>query len=89
MFVSGDGSNVRRALARKITRDKFQEGGNMADWMRCVCHLLHNVVSHGLGMVDVRATNSEGSRKLNQALARQVRTTYCKQGMAAGYGYYL
>ena len=68
MFVSDTGSNVRRALPGKTTRDKFREGGNMADWARCVCHLLHNVVSHGLHMVDVRATNSEGSRKLSKAL---------------------
>ena len=69
-FVSNAGSNVRRALARKITRDKFREGGNMADWGRCVCHLLHNVISHGLNMVDVCATNSLGYRKLSQALER-------------------
>ena len=69
-FVSDAGSNVRRALGGKITRDKFREGGNMADWMRCVCHLLHNVVSHGLKMVDVRAQNSPGPLKLSQALAR-------------------
>ena len=67
-FVSDAGSNVRRALAGKITRDKFREGGNLADWARCVCHLLHNVVSHGLHMVDVRATNAEGSRRLSEAL---------------------
>ena len=69
-FVSDAGSNVRRALAGKITKDKFREGGNLADWARCVCHLLHNVVSHGLHMVDVRATNSQGSRKLSEALQR-------------------
>ena len=69
-FVSDAGSNVRRVLAGKITRDKFREGGNMADWVRCVCHLLHNVVSHGLHMVDVRATNSGGSKKLSEALQR-------------------
>ena len=70
MFVSNAGSNMQRALARKITRDKFREGGSMADWARCVCHLLHNIVSHGLSMVDVRATSSEGCRKLSQALQR-------------------
>ena len=69
-FVSDAGSNVRHALAGRITRDKFHEGENMADWMRCVCHLLHNVVSHGLKMVDVRASNSPGPLKLSQALAR-------------------
>ena len=69
-FVSDAGGNVRRALAGKITRDKFREGGNMADWGRCVCHLLHNVVSHGLGMVDVRANTNPGSKKLSQALQR-------------------
>ena len=69
-FVSDTGSNVRRALAGRITRDKFWEGGNMADWVRCVCHLLHNVVSHGLHMVDVRATNNVGPKKLSQALER-------------------
>ena len=69
-FVSDAGSNVRRALAGRITRDKFREGGNMADWGRCVCHLLHNVVTHGLRHVDVRATNSLGPRKLSQALQR-------------------
>ena len=69
-FVSDAGSNVRRALAGKITRDKFWEGDNMDDWAKCVCHLLHNVVSHGLHMVDVRATNSQGSRKLSEALQR-------------------
>ena len=69
-FVSDAGSNVRRALAGRITRDMFREGGNMADWMRCVCHLLHNVVSHGLAQVDVRAQNSIGPRKLSQALQR-------------------
>ena len=69
-FVSDAGSNVRRALAGKITRGKFREGGNMADWGRCVCHLLHNVVTHGFYMVNVRATNSMGSRKLSEALER-------------------
>ena len=69
-FVTDAGSNVRRALAGKITRDKFREGGNMADWGRCVCHLLHNVVSHGLGMVDTRAITLDGCRKLSEALAR-------------------
>ena len=69
-FISDTGSNVRRALAGKITRDKFREGGNMADWSRCVCHLLHNVVSHGFSMVGVRATNSTGPRKLSEALER-------------------
>ena len=69
-FVMDAGSNVRRTLAGKITRDKFREGGNMADWGTCVCHLLHNVVAHGLNMVDVRATNSQGSRKLSEALQR-------------------
>ena len=69
-FVSDAGSNVRRALAGRITRDKFREGGNMADWARCVCHLLHNIVSHGLYMVDVRGTNSEGPKKLSEALQR-------------------
>ena len=69
-FVTDAGSNVRRALAGKITRDKFREGGNMADWGRCVCHLLHNVVSHGLCMVDVRATTLEGCKRLSEALER-------------------
>ena len=69
-FVSDAGSNVRRALAGKITRDMFREGGNMADWARCVCHMLHNIVSHGLAMVKVRATNSPGPRKLHEALER-------------------
>ena len=31
-FVSDAGSNVRRALAGRITKDKFREGDNMADW---------------------------------------------------------
>ena len=69
-FVTDAGSNVRHALAGKITRDKFREGGNMADWGRCVCHLLHNVVSYGLSMVDTRALTLEGCRKLSEALAR-------------------
>ena len=69
-FVMDAGSNVRGALAGKITRDKFREGGNMADWGRCVCHLLHNVVSHGLGQVDTRAITLDGCRKLSEALAR-------------------
>ena len=69
-FVSDAGSNVRRALAGKITRDKFREGGNMADWARCVCHMLHNIVSHGLHMVTVRATSMLGVRKLQEALER-------------------
>ena len=42
----------------------------MADWARCVCHMLHNIVSHALNMVRVRATNSLGSRKLYEALER-------------------
>ena len=69
-FVTDTGSNVRRTLASKITRDKFREGGNMADWGRCVCHLLHNVVSHGLSMVDTRALTLEGCRRLSEVLAR-------------------
>ena len=69
-FVSDAGSNVRRALAGKITRDMFREGGNMADWARCVCHMLHNIVSHGLAMVKVKANNSPGPRKLQEALER-------------------
>ena len=67
-FVSNDGSNVHRALARRITRDKLREGGNMADWGRCVCHLLHNVVAHGLRQVDVRAVTLQEPKKLSQAL---------------------
>ena len=69
-FVSDAGGNVRRALAGVITRDKFREGGNMADWMRCVCHLLHNVVSHGLKMVAAHSGSVLGLRKLNEALER-------------------
>ena len=69
-FVSDVGGNVRRALAGRITRDKFREGGNMADWMRCVCHLLHNVVAHGLGNLKVHAMTSPGPRKLWEALER-------------------
>ena len=69
-FVSDAGSNILRALARRITRDMFREGGNMADWARCMCHMLHNIVSHGLYMVKVRATNSPGPRKLHEALER-------------------
>ena len=69
-FVSDAGSNVRRALAGRITKDKFREGGNMADWARCVCHLLHTVVTHGLDMLKVRANNSTGPRKLSEALER-------------------
>ena len=69
-FVSDAGSNVRRALARVITRDKFREGGNMADWARCVCHMLHNIVSHGLTMLDTRATTNPGCKKLSEALER-------------------
>ena len=69
-FVSNAGSNVRRALAGRITRDKFREGGNMADWGRCVCHLLHNVVCHGFYMVGVRANSMPGVKKLSEALER-------------------
>ena len=42
----------------------------MADWARCVCHMLHNIVSHGLYMLNVRAQTSTGCEKLNEALAR-------------------
>lgn len=31
-FISDAGGNVRRALAGRITRDLFREGGNLADW---------------------------------------------------------
>ena len=69
-FVSDTGSNVRRALAGRITRDMFREGGNMAEWTRCVCHMLHNIVSHGLSMVKVQALTLPGPRKLHEALER-------------------
>ena len=69
-FVSDAGSNVRRALAGVITRDRFREGGNMADWARCVCHMLHTIVNHGLNMLKVHTNNSMGPRKLSEALER-------------------
>ena len=69
-FVSDAGSNVRRALAGQITRDMFREGGNMADWSRCVCHILHNVVTHGLNNLHLRASHNECVRKLLVALDR-------------------
>ena len=69
-FVSDAGGNVRRALAGKVTRDMFREGGNMADWARCVCHMLHNIVSHGLERMKAHAPSSYGLRKLNEALER-------------------
>ena len=69
-FVSDAGSNVRRALAGRITKDKFREGGNMADWARCVCHMLHNIVSHGLYMLNVRAKTNPGCMKVSEALVR-------------------
>ena len=51
-FVSDAGSNVRRALAGRISDKTFREGGNLADWARCVCHMLHNIVSHALKQLD-------------------------------------
>ena len=70
MFVSNTSSNVWRALAGRITKDKFREGGNMADWARCVCHMLHSIVSHELSMLNAHATTNPKSQKLSVAFER-------------------
>ena len=69
-FISDAGGNVRRALAGRITQQTFREGGNLADWGRCACHLLHNVVQHALKQVEAHAASRRGTGTLHAALTR-------------------
>jgi hypothetical protein len=69
-FVTDAGSNVRRALAGRITQGTFREGGNLADWSRCVCHMLHNVVQYALQQVKDHAASRPGTKTLHEALTR-------------------
>ena len=54
-FVSNAGSNVRRALAGRMTKDGWREGDNLGEWARCSCLMLHNVVGHALYKMGERA----------------------------------
>ena len=70
-FVSDAGSNVRRALGGRISLDTaVREGDNMAEWARCACHMLHNVVQHALKHLEFRSHTMEGPRTLWEALNR-------------------
>ena len=65
-FVTDAGGNVQRAFkGAGSTRV-----GGMADWSRCCCHLLHNVVKHGLSQLSLRAPTTQGCRTLKEALDR-------------------
>lgn len=69
-FVSDAGSNVRRALAGRVTKDGWREGDNLGDWARCACHMLHNVVMHALGWMERRAVCNKAAAVLFEALDR-------------------
>ena len=70
-FVSDAGSNVRRALAGRMSAPQaVREGDNMADWASCACHMLHNVVQHALKQLDFRSRTMEGPKTLLEALNR-------------------
>ena len=70
-FVFDAGSNVRRALGGHISfQTVIREGDNMAEWARCACHMLHNVVQHALKHLDFRSHTMEGPRTLREALNR-------------------
>ena len=69
-FVSDAGSNVRRALAGRITEQTLREGDNLAEWARCACHMLHNVVHHALKHMEFRSHTMEGPKTLLEALNR-------------------
>ena len=53
--MSDAGSNVRRALAGRITKDGWREGDNLGDWARCACHMLHNVMEHAFTALRIKA----------------------------------
>ena len=68
-FVSDAGSNVRRALAERMSAPTaIREGDNMAEWARCACHMLHNVVQYALKQLEFRSHTLEGPKTLLEAL---------------------
>ena len=70
-FVSDAGSNVQRALGGRMSAPQaIREGDNMAEWARCTCHMLHNVVQHALKQLDFRSRTLEGPKTLLEALNR-------------------
>ena len=69
-FVSDAGSNVRRALAGRMTKDGWREGDNLGEWARCACHMLHNVVDHALHKMGERALGHKPTTVLHEALKR-------------------
>lgn len=69
-FVSDAGSNVRRALAGRMTKDGWREGDNLGEWARCACHMLHNVVDHALYKMGERALCHKPTAALHEALER-------------------
>ena len=71
-FVTDAGSNVRRAIRGELAAHEVgeQPRGGLADWSRCACHMLHNVVTHGLTNLRHRASHTEGSQKLCSAIDR-------------------
>ena len=70
-FVTDAGSNIRRALAGRVGRkDKTREGG-LADWGRCACHMLHNVVTSTFSdLRRLRAPTTPGAKILVTAIDR-------------------
>ena len=65
-FITDAGGNVQKAFKGSGSNRQ----GGMADWSRCCCHLLHNVVKYGLSQLALRAPTTPGSRTLKQALDR-------------------
>ena len=70
-FVTDAGGNVRRAMAGRMGKDKSREGG-LADWGRCACHMLHNVVSYGFSQLRLRAPTNHGPKTFYEAVERCV-----------------
>ena len=59
-FVTDCGGNVSAAVDRAY----------VADWMRCGCHLLHNVVEHGFKVLATQVLTTRPARKLHEAITR-------------------
>ena len=65
-FVTDAGGNVQKAFSHRSYRS-----GSMADWSRCCCHLLHNVVQHGIScLTSLQGPTHIGCRTLGEALER-------------------
>lgn len=69
-FVTDAGGNVRKALAGHVTKKNKSRSGGLADWGRCACHIMHNVVSHGFQQLKLRAPTTEGIKHVKEGIER-------------------